>query len=294
VTDRRTPRARVFAPGAVDARPYDFESPELLSDAARERLDLAFEAFARQAGLQITAKTRSVVDLEYRGFVALPHGLFAAQDDEPCCFLLAAMDDEPSRIVYRVPADEARFWASRMVGGSGAPAGGQRLTAVERALVWRMAEDHVDELHLALKGLLPEAVVESFAYDLSADRTAPDELMLCAAFGVQRRDGDAVVAVALPAQPVLDRIGAGADPQTADTVAELLAAHVAEAPVTVSVAFDPTLVGPATVLGLAEGDLIPLTHPQHRPLTVALDGTPVVRAAVGGSGDRLACVVVDS
>jgi len=46
------------------------------------------------------------------------------------------------------------------------------------------------------------------------------------------------------------------------------------------------------VLNLAVGDILPIPHPQHRPLEVAVEGTPLARAAVGANGSRLACVVV--
>ena len=49
---------------------------------------------------------------------------------------------------------------------------------------------------------------------------------------------------------------------------------------------------PSQVLRLAVGDVLPLPHPQHRPLTIAVDGEPVGTAAVGANGSRLAGIVV--
>ncbi|WIB12630.1 FliM/FliN family flagellar motor C-terminal domain-containing protein [Curtobacterium sp. MCPF17_052] len=63
-------------------------------------------------------------------------------------------------------------------------------------------------------------------------------------------------------------------------------------PVGVSLRFAPATVLPAQVLGLAVGDVLPLPHPQHRPLTISVDGEPVGTAAVGANGSRLAGVVV--
>jgi flagellar motor switch protein FliM len=64
-------------------------------------------------------------------------------------------------------------------------------------------------------------------------------------------------------------------------------------PVSLSVQFHPAIVGPSDILGLAEGDLIRLPHPQHRPLDVAVDGQVVAGAALGANGSRLACVIVN-
>jgi flagellar motor switch protein FliM len=100
--------------------------------------------------------------------------------------------------------------------------------------------------------------------------------------------------VTLPAEPLLQALGHGTARQDGTVVTRLLERHVAAAPVEVALRFDPTRVGAATVLSLAPGDLLPLDHPRHKPLAITMDGVPVVRAAVGGNGDRLACVVVDA
>jgi flagellar motor switch protein FliM len=65
-------------------------------------------------------------------------------------------------------------------------------------------------------------------------------------------------------------------------------------PVDVSVQLTPALVLPSVVLGLAVGDVLPLPHPQHRPLDVVVDGHTLARAAVGSNGSRLACIVIDT
>jgi flagellar motor switch protein FliM len=210
-------------------------------------------------------------------------------------FVVLAVDGLRPRGVVRIPLAEARFWASRMVGGSGVVTGEERLlTPVERALVWHMADEHAAELHLAFDGVLPSVTVEAFAYDRVGEIAAPDELMLQAAFLLKRGDGEATVTLAVPAGPVLEAIGHGTSRQPAATVTRLLERHVAAAPVDIALRFDDTVVAAAVVLSLAEGDLIPLSHPRHQPLAITMDGRPVVRAAVGGNGARLACVVVDS
>ena len=83
MTDRRGHRDRVHPPGAaeLDVRPYDFERPELLSEQQHERLASAFESFGRSLGLQLTAKTRTVIDVEYGGFVISPAGALRDPDD---------------------------------------------------------------------------------------------------------------------------------------------------------------------------------------------------------------------
>jgi flagellar motor switch protein FliM len=286
----------VHPPGAadLDVRPYDFEKPELLSEQQGERLASAFESFGRSLGLQLTAKTRTVIDVEYGGYVISPAG--ALRDAaEPAAFVVAAVDGVRARAVMRLPLVEARFWASRLVGGTGASSGEERLlTAVERALVWHLVDEHALELHLAFDGLLPTLLVEAFAYDRVRELAAPDDLMVQAGFALDRPGSRSVVTVTLPAEPILEALGHGTARQEQDLVTHRLERHVAAAPVDVALRFADTRVPAAVVLSLAEGDLIPLDHPRHAPLAITMDGVPVVRAAVGGNGDRLACVVVDA
>ena len=77
-------------------------------------------------------------------------------------------------------------------------------------------------------------------------------------------------------------------------VTRMLSEHVSDSSVEVILRFDDTRVGPAVVLGLGEGDVIPLDHPVHHPMSLTVSGAPVARATAGTSGGRLACVVTDS
>jgi flagellar motor switch protein FliM len=285
----------VHAPGETGARPYDFAAPELLTELQHQLLDSGFASFARQVGLQITAKTRVVVGLEYASFLltpysALPERLDAGQNG----FVFCSMEGTAAGIVYQIPTAEALLWTSRMVGGTGQlPLPERTLTAVERALMWRMADEHLGELRLALGGLLPEITVDSFSYTLARDVAPPDELMIVASFRLRRAGVEAPLAIAIPAAPVLQALGRSQEAEQGAGITERLEQHLTLAPVEVALRFDETRVGPGVVLSLKEDDLILLGHPQHRPLSVMVDGDPIVRAAVGVQGERLACVVVE-
>ena len=79
-----------------------------------------------------------------------------------------------------------------------------------------------------------------------------------------------------------------------DEPLDLMLSHLAGVPVRVSLQFQPTRVRPEVVLGLAEGDLIRMTHSKNRPLNLAVEGHVMAKAAVGASGSQLACVIVDT
>jgi flagellar motor switch protein FliM len=250
--------------------------------------------FARQLGLQLTAKTRVVVGVEVTSVGVLPSSDLPDYFGEASGFIYGSVEGEPSRIVYHVPTGEALRWTSRMVGGTGrVPAAERTLTAVERALMWRMADEHLGELRIALDGLLPEIAVNSFSYSLTRDVAAPEDRMIVVRLSVRRQGGEAVLSLAIPAEPVFRAIGQAPGTQPPAVVAGRLEGHVAATAVEIALRFDDTRVGPDVVLGLKEDDVILLDHPQHRPLTVAVQGNPIARAAVGSNGQRLACVVLD-
>lgn len=293
VTDRTPRRALVHAPGdALEVLPYDFESPELISGEARDRLDAALEAWGRQLGTQITATTRAVVDVATAPSRVQSFGAFIASAEEPT--LWATASAQGGRVLYRVPLEEARFWAARMLGASGEGDGGGRpLTAVERGLARAAVVEHLTELSPATSALLPEPTLEAFGTEPpgSVDRDGQAVVVIV---GTLRRGERRQLALAIDVDLVLERLGQVAPAQDSAEVGTRLRGHLALAPVEVALRFEPTRVGPDTVLALAEGDLIPLAHQADRPLLVTLDGQPVLHAAVGGNGGRLACVVVDS
>lgn len=283
----------MHAPGEVlEVQPYDFESPELITGEARDRLDAAMEAWGRQLGMQITATTRAVVDVATAPARIQSFGAYIASAEGPT--LWATASAHGGRVLYRIPLEEARYWSARMLGASGdTGVPGRPLTAVERALARHAATEHVIELHHATAGLLPEPAVEAFGTEPpgSVDRDAQAVVVVV---GTLRRGERRQLAIAVDVDLVLERLGAVAAAQDAGEVAARLTGHLALAPVEVALRFTPTRVGPDTVLDLAEGDVIPLAHLADRPLLVTLDGEPVLHAAVGGNGDRLACIVVDS
>jgi flagellar motor switch protein FliM len=293
VTARTPSRALVHAPGeALDVQPYDFESPELISGDDRDRLDSALESWGRQLGMQITAKTRAVVDVATAPSRVQSFGAYIASAEGPTLWATARFDG--GRALYRIPLAEASYWAARMLGASGdKAAGATSITGVERGLARSAASEHLAELKPATGGLMPEPAIEAFGAEppASIDRDAQAVVVVV---GTVRKGERRQLALALDVDVVLERLGAVSPKQDAGEVLSRVSGHLALAPVEVALRFAPTRVGPETVLDLAEGDLIPLAHLADRPLVITLDEQPLLHAAVGANGERLACVVVDS
>jgi len=285
----------MLAPG-TEVEVYDFERPSTLSQAQLRMLEGCFEQFAHQWGTTLTAKLRVVSTVTFGRAEMMPYRAYSQSLPATSAVIVCALDGYAPRAVVQVPSVEMLTWIGRMLGGTGRiPPADRPFTALEQALVGRMVDETLEDLRFALDGLLPmHAGVEQF-HHIPSDAIVAEsaELMIVADFTIRVGTRESTGTVAIPAAAIMPQLGDGAPPQRAEDVAEMLRSHLIEAPVELGLRFAPTRVGPAIVLGLAEGDVIPLSHPQHLPLALTLDGETIVHAAVGANGDRLACVIVD-
>ncbi len=281
----------------LSVEPYDFYRPAALSRDQSRMLELVYETFARQWGTQLTAKVRVVSRVTFGVTSLQTYDEYISRLPETSAMVLLALEGVAARGILQFPGAAALGWIGRMLGGAG---GGERrerpFTQIEQALVRRLAEDALEDLRYSMGPLLPLAVsVETFHHNPQfAQAAATTDLMIVALFDIEVGDRTTSATLALPAEALLPQVGSFEPQQSVAEGQVNLRAHLAAAPVEVALAFDPTPVNPRVVLGLAEGDLIRLVHPQHRPLTLTVAGQPVARAAVGANGSRLACVIVDS
>ena len=226
MTDRTPYRALVHAPGeALDVQPYDFESPELISGEDRDRLDSALEAWGRQLGMLITARTRAVVDVATAPSRVQSFGAYIASAEGPTLWATAQFGS--GRALYRVPLAEASYWAARMLGASGdKAAAATTITGVERGLARAAAAEHLADLRPSTSNLLPEPVLQAFGAEPSGsiDRDAQAVVVVV---GTIRKGERRQLSLALDVDVVLERLGAVAPQQDA---AEVLRASAATSP----------------------------------------------------------------
>jgi flagellar motor switch protein FliM len=184
-----------------------------------------------------------------------------------------------------------------MLGGDGSHSAPERkFTPIEQALVRRLMDDALDDLRYSFGNLLASNIaVESLQYNSQfAQAAATNELMIVAAFTISVGTNEATATLALPADTLLAQLGDANPTSTLAQAEGFMRSQLTRVPVDVSIRLSPATVRPRDVLELAVGDLIPLPHPQHRPLDVTVEGQPIARAALGSNGSRLACVVVET
>jgi len=275
---------------------YDFRRPATLAREQSRVLESALESFARHWSSQFGAHIRvpcvtQLEELEVRSYDELMARL-------PVTSVIAVCTAAGSstRPTISFPLEAALGWVSRLVGGKGEFRSAQRsLTEIERAIVKEMMVGVVRDLEYAMGEILRYPLsVDTLSYGAQlVQAAAPTDLMVVAEFSIQIGERAAPVTFALPLEVVrLDLNAPAAVPGAAPE--ELLRSQLGLVPVQLSLRLDDAAVDPQLVLSLREGDLIPLPHPEHRPLRLTVDGNTIATAAAGSSGSRLACVVVDT
>jgi len=294
-----TPPVQTPAFARTDAvvEPYDFRRPMTLAREHSRVLELAFETFARQWATQLTAKVRVLSQVTCEQVVMLTYDEYASRLPQATAMVLCALSDTAPKGVIQFPMSAALAWVTSMLGGSsGVQAPERTFTPIEHALIRRLMDDALEDLRYSLGPLLVAAIrVDAIQYNSQfAQAAATNEPIIVATFALHVGESVCEATLALPASALLPQLGDAYPASTTADARELVTAQLTRVPVDVSLRLEPAAVRPSTILNLAVGDVLPLPHPRHRPLDVAVDGHTVATAALGASGSRLAGVVVST
>lgn len=276
---------------------YDFRRPTTLAREHSRILEMAFDTFARQWGTLLTAKVRVISQVTSEYVTMTTYDEYAASLPAETAMVLCAMPDVAAKAVIQFPTSAALGWVDHMLGGGGSfTAPERKFTQIEQALVRRLIDDTLEDLHYSLGSLLVDPLaVSSIEYNSQfAQAAATADLMIVARFSVRVGERTAPATIAIPGDVLLPQLGEANPVTPTANVKGLVNAQLAHVPVEVSLQLAPATVTPSEILSLAVGDVLPLPHPEHRPFVVAVDGHPLAQAAVGANGSRLACVVVEA
>jgi len=274
---------------AVEA--YDFRRPTTLAREHSRVLELALETFARQWGMQLTAKVRVVSQVTCEQIIMETYDEYASALPTTTAMVLCNLQGIDARVVIQFPASAALTWVSYMLGSNTAQVAEERkFTPVELALVRRLFDDALEDFRYSLGSLLEAAIsIDTIQYNSQfAQAAATADLMIVATFAIRVGDSATTATLAIPAEALLPQLGQPSVVAATGNTREKVASQLAWVPVEVALSLSPVLVNPSRVLSLAVGDL--LTIP--RPLNLTVGGETLARAAVGANASRLACVVV--
>ena len=280
----------------VEPEPYDFSRPTRLPREQSADLMRGMDSFARSWVTELSAKLRTDCQATVTGVSLVPYEDYIGTLPESAAMILLSMDTVLARGVMQFPLQHSLGWAERMLGGAGRTDIPERpFSPIEQALLTKVVTGALATMAYSLGAVFPQNMkVDRIEYTPQAAKAAgPLDATIVTSLELTVGDTTSLITFALPA----DALSSGQDESpnaSEDEPLDLMLAHMANVPVRVSLQFQPTRVRPEVVLGLAEGDLIRMTHSKNRPLNFAVEGHVMAKAAVGASGSQLACVIVDT
>lgn len=284
--------------------PYDFRRPMTMAREHARVLEMAFETFARQWGNQLTARLRAMAQVTLDGLSLTSYDEYVRTLPGTTAMMLCTIEQTRQTAVVQVPVHTSMVWIDYLLGGPGTgdPREDRELTEIELTLLRGVMQAALGDLGYAFSALAPlDVTFRTVQYNPQFVQAVPaSDAVLVATFQMRVGEREDLATVMFPAELLLGAVrqadgtnGRSSEDQRAHEAALAdLEAAVEEVPVEVAVRFAPLVVRPRDVVGLAVGDVVPLSHPSSQPLDVVVDGVVLARAAAGNNGSRLACMVV--
>jgi flagellar motor switch protein FliM len=291
------PRARRGEP-----RTYDFRRPTKLSREHVRVLQIAQEAFARQATTVFTTLLRTGARMELVGIEQFSYDDYLATLPSPVFIATFSIDPLQGKGMLAYPLDLAMASVDHMLGGSGTARQPNRpMTAMETTITTHLLSRLLDEFAATFAPITElQPTLGSIEYNpqLAQAAAGSDTVMVATfAMGVGRREGQATLV--LPFSSFAQSLANAASPQLSESAlrkrqraTEALTERLNLVPVDVSVRFAPLAVSSADLLSLTVGDVLLLRHPPDAPLEVTTNDVTFAYAIASNHRRRLAAAIV--
>ena len=285
-----------------ETRTYDFRRPTKLSRDHVRVLQVAQEAFARQATTILTTFLRAGARLELVGIEQFSYDDYLATLPNPVFISTFTLEPLAGKGLLAYPLDIAMAIVDHMLGGSGrAEQPNRPMTAMETAITNHLLSRLLDEFATSFAPITEiQPALNGFEYNpqLAQAASGSDTVMVATfSMGVGTREGEATLV--LPFSSFAQALNNAASPQLSETAlakrrraAEALTARLNLVPVDVSVRFAPLTVSSADLLSLAVGDVLLLRHPPDAPLEVTTNDVTFAYAIASNHRRRLAAAIV--
>jgi flagellar motor switch protein FliM len=286
----------------TEPRTYDFRRPTKLSREHVRVLQIAQEAFARQATTNLTSLLRAAARMELTGIEQFSYDDYVATLPDPVYIVTFTIEPLPGKGMLAYPLDIAMASVDHMLGGSGTAEQPNRpMTAMESAIHAQLLARLLDELTSAfahITSIQPETNSIEYNPQLAQAASGSDTVMV-ASFTMQvgQREGQATLV--LPFSSFAPSLNNAASPQLSESAlakrrraTEALTARLNLVPVDVSVRFAPLSVSSEDLLSLAVGDVLLLRHPRDAPLEVTTNDATFAYAIASNHRRRLAASIV--
>jgi flagellar motor switch protein FliM len=301
-----TPVPAAFAPTAGrrrgEPRTYDFRRPTKLSREHVRVLQIAQEAFARQATTILTTFLRAGARLELVGIEQFSYDDYVVTLPNPVFISTFSLEPAAGKGMLAYPLDIAMAIVDHMLGGDGrADQPIRPMTAMETTITNHLLDRLLDEFATSfatITEIQPALLGHEYNPQLAQAAAGSDTVMVASyTMSVGSREGEATLV--LPFSSFAQALNNAASPQLSETAlakrrraTEALTARLNLVPVDVSVRFAPLTVSSADLLSLAVGDVLLLRHPPDAPLEVTTNDVTFAYAIASNHRRRLAAAIV--
>jgi flagellar motor switch protein FliM len=281
---------------------YDFRRPTKLSREHVRVLQIAQEAFARQATTILTTFLRAGARLELVAIEQSSYDDYVLTLPNPVYISTFSLEPMAGKGMVAYPLDIAMAIVDHMLGGSGtADQPSRPMTAMETTITNHLLDRLLDEFAVSfatITDIQPALLGHEYNPQLAQAAAGSDTVMVASfTMSVGSREGQATLV--LPFSSFAQALNNAASPQLSDTAlakrkraTEALTARLNLVPVDVSVRFAPLTVSSADLLSLAVGDVLLLRHPPDAPLEVTTNDVTFAYAIASNHRRRLAAAIV--
>jgi flagellar motor switch protein FliM len=285
-----------------ETRTYDFRRPTKLSREHVRVLQIAQEAFARQATTILTTFLRAGARLELLGIEQFSDDDYIETLPNPVFISTFSLEPLAGKGMMAYPLDTAMAIVDHMLGGSGkAEQPSRPMTAMETTISDHLFGRLLDEFAASfatITEIQPVMLGHEYNPQLAQAASGSDTVMVATySMAVGTREGEATLV--LPFSSFAQALNNAASPQLSESAlrkrqraTEALTARLNLVPVDVSVRFAPLSVSSADLLSLAVGDVLLLRHPPDAPLEVTTNDVTFAYAIASNHRRRLAAAIV--
>jgi flagellar motor switch protein FliM len=296
-------RARRRNGRVADPVAYDFRKPIQLSREHSRILQLGFDGFARQATTVFTSALRTVCSVQLLSIQQESYAEYIDSLQAPTYLTKFSADPMPGHGVLEIPLPATMSCIDHMLGGPGAALQPVRpLTEIEGGVVRGFVDRLLGEMRYSLAVIVELApTVAGIEYSPQFAQVAgAADVMVVGTFDLRINERSYRMTICLPFSGLQPHLLKAAAPAPVSDRERAQRAHAAElvhdrfqhVPVEAAVRFRTTPVDPATLSGLAIGDVLRLSHPASAPLDVTVDEKTFAHATAGAQGPRLAALIV--